>query len=92
MAANQQEKKSANTEKQTHHHLDAVISKQVLLGLGQPDGLHLVQVRMLWEDHYRVNVFVGVDAASAKVAHSYFLVADGAGTILASTPKIMSKY
>ncbi|HEY1860198.1 MAG TPA: hypothetical protein VGG61_07580 [Gemmataceae bacterium] len=93
MAANQQEKKLANIEKQAlHHRLDAAISKQVLLGLGQPEGLHLVQVRFLWEDHYRVNVFVGVDAASAKVAHSYFLVADGAGKILASTPKIMSRY
>jgi hypothetical protein len=92
MAANQQEKKSANVEKQSPHHLDAAISKQVLLSLGQPEGLHLVQVRFLWEDHYRVNVFVGVDAASAKVAHSFFLVADGVGNIVASTPKIMSRY
>jgi hypothetical protein len=93
MAANQKEKNAANIDQQAQRrHLDGAISKQVLLGLGQPEGLHLVQVRFLWEDHYRVNVFVGVDAASAKVAHSYFLVADGAGTILASTPKITSKY
>jgi hypothetical protein len=93
MATNHQEKKLANIEKQAqHHHLNGAISKQVLLGLGQPQGLHLVQVRFLWEDHYRVNVFVGVDAASAKVAHSYFLVADSAGNILASTPKITSRY
>jgi hypothetical protein len=93
MAANQKEKTQANIDLHAHrHHLDGAISKQVLLGLGQPEGLHLVQVRFLWEDHYRVNVFVGVDAASAKVAHSYFLVADGTGTILASTPKITNQY
>jgi hypothetical protein len=46
----------------------------------------------LWEDHYRVNVFVGVDAASAKVANSYFLVADIDGNILTSTPKITRQY
>jgi hypothetical protein len=51
-----------------------------------------VQVRQLWEDHYRVNILVGVDAASAKVAHSYFLVADGNGNILASTPQLKKRY
>ena len=92
MAEAQQEKKPANLEKQVHCHLEAAISKQVLLGLGQPESLQRVQVRFLWEDHYRANVFVGVDAATTKVGHSYFLVTDGAGNILASSPKIMSQY
>ncbi len=39
-----------------------------------------------------MNVLVGVDAASAKIGHSYFLVADGDGNILASTPKIEKHY
>ena len=39
-----------------------------------------------------LNVFVGVDAVSAKVAHSYFLVADGDGNFLGSTPKITKQY
>jgi hypothetical protein len=59
---------------------------------GQPVGLLGTQVRPLWQDHYRVNVFVGVDASSAKIAHSYFLVVDGEGTIIASTPKITRQY
>jgi hypothetical protein len=63
-----------------------------MLTLGQPGDLHRVQVRWLWEDHYRVNVLLGVDAASAKVAHSYFLVADGDGNILASTLKLLKRY
>jgi hypothetical protein len=68
--------------------LSALIGKQVLDALGQPGGLLRTQVRPLWQDHFRVNVFVGVDAASAKVAHSYFVVVDTDGTIIASTPKI----
>jgi hypothetical protein len=60
--------------------------------LGQPNDLQRVQVRRLWEDHYRVNVLVGADAASVKVAHSYFLVADSDGTILTSVPTIARRY
>src|SRR5215207_11452523 len=66
--------------------LNAVIGQHVLRTLGQPAGLQCVQVRHLWADHYRVNVFVGPDAVSARVAHSYFLVADGGGKVLAATP------
>ena len=88
MAEAQQEKKPATIENQVHRHLEAAISKQVLLGLGQPESLHRVQVHFLWEDHYRANVFVGVDAATTKVAHSYFLVADTNGNILSSSPQI----
>jgi hypothetical protein len=50
------------------------------------------QVRPLWQDHYRVNVFIGADAASAKIAHSYFLVVNSDGNIIASTPKITRQY
>jgi hypothetical protein len=64
----------------------------VINSLGQPGNLHMVQVRNLWEDHYRVNVFVGSDAGSAKVAHSYFLVTDVNGNIVTSNPKITKKY
>jgi hypothetical protein len=71
---------------------DEVISGHVLRALGRPCTLHRIQVRQLWEDHYRVNVFVGSDAASALIAHSYFLIAGEDGTILASTPKILRRY
>ena len=70
----------------------SLIGGQVLHALGQPGGLHRVQVRPLWEHHFRVNVLVGQDAASAKVAHSYFLVTDGGGNVLASTPVITRQY
>jgi hypothetical protein len=81
-----------NPQKEERERLNAVVGKRVMDTLGQPGDLHAVQVRWLWEDHYRVNVFVGVDAASAKVANSFFLVADDHGNIIASTPTIQRQY
>jgi hypothetical protein len=83
---------NAQQAAEEHRPLNAVIGKQVLAALGQPGGLLGTQVRPLWQDHYRVNVFVGVDAVSAKIAHSYFLVVDRDGAIVASTPKITRQY
>jgi hypothetical protein len=88
----EQEKQHKAQEKQERQQLNAVIGKHVLHTLGQPGDLHRVQVRPLWDDHYRVNVLVGQDASSAKVAHSYFLVAGSDGSIIASTPKITKHY
>lgn len=72
--------------------LNALVGEQVLHALGEPEGLLNVQVRPLWEGHYRVNVFVGADATSARVAHSYFVVADGEGNVLKTTPLIRLQY
>jgi len=70
----------------------AIIREQVIQVLGEPAGLHKVQVRRLWEDHYRVNVLVGPDAASAKIVNSYFLRSDSDGKIIASNPKLAKRY
>ena len=72
--------------------LNAIIGEQVIHTLGEPLGLQRVQVRPLWGDHYRVNILVGADVVSAKVAHSYFLVADGEGKVLKATPNINKQY
>jgi hypothetical protein len=79
-------------EEQERQQRNSIIGQQVLRLLGQPGDLHRVEVRPLWEDHYRVNVLVGVDAAAAKVAHSYFLVAGSDGNIRAATPTITRQY
>jgi hypothetical protein len=92
MATQQRREQQAEPEKHGLPQRDAVIGKYVLHALGQPGDLQQVQVRWLWEDHYRVNVLVGADAASVKVAHSYFLVADAAGNVLASVPEIAKAY
>jgi hypothetical protein len=71
---------------------DTLIGNHVLRTLGHPSGLQAVQVRHLWDDYYRVNVLVGGDAASVKVAHSYFLVTDSNGSIVTSTPEVTRQY
>ena len=70
----------------------ALISKQVMHAMGKPTNLLTVQVRPLWEDWYRVNVFVGKDITSASIANSYFLRADGDGNVVESTPPITKRY
>jgi hypothetical protein len=90
--AKQQDKQEKEQRKQERHLLNAVIGKKVMHTLGEPGDLRSVQVRQLWDDHYRVNVLVGPDAASVKVAHSYFLVADGQGNVVAATPSITKQY
>ena len=92
MPTNQQYKQIGVQEERERQQQCAVIGKQVMQTLGQPSDLHMLQVCRLWEEHYRVNVLVGLDAAFAKVAHSFFLVIDGEGSILESTPKITKQY
>jgi hypothetical protein len=72
--------------------LKDIIRQQVLHDLGEPADLLKVQVRPLWGAYYRVNVFVGTEAARATIPHSYFVVADGDGNVLDSTPKVHRQY
>jgi hypothetical protein len=88
MSTQQHDRPAKPWEKPPPEHLTAAISRQVMHALGEPAGLHRVLVRHLWGRHYRVNVLVGEDAASARVAYSYFLVADEEGHVLAATPTI----
>ncbi len=69
-----------------------LIKKWVLDMLGEPVDLREVQVRRLWPDRYRVNILVGVDAASVRIAHSFFLEANRDGDIVGSTPGITKQY
>jgi hypothetical protein len=92
MPTKQQNKQPANAEEKGGQDRNAVIANHVLRALGQPAHLLAVRVRPLWGDRYRVNIVVGVDFASAKVANSYFLVVDGEGAIVTSTPVITRQY
>lgn len=92
MEAKKQAETAPEGEKTVRHQLHAIIGEQVLHALGQPIGLQKVQVRCLWDDRYRVNVLIGTDVVSAVVAHSYFLVADHEGNIIAANPKILKRY
>ena len=92
MTTKPQEKRPTEQEKQERQQRNALIGQHVIHTLGQPADFHRVQVQPLWQDRYRVNVLVGMDAASAKVVHSYFLVTDSDGNIVESTPKITKQY
>jgi hypothetical protein len=72
--------------------LNNLIREQVIHALGKPIDLRNVQVRKVWDDHYRVNVLVGVNAASVRVANSYFVVIDSDGSLITATPKITKQY
>jgi len=72
--------------------IGGLIGRNVLGAIGRPTNLLRVQVQWLWLGYYRVNVFVGADAASAAVAHSFFLEASDAGVIITSTPALARQY
>ena len=88
----QREKPATDQDKQNRQELAAVIGSHVLNSLGQPRDLLRVEVRSLWKDRYRVNVLVGEDAVSVRIAHSFFLVVGGEGNILEATPEITRRY
>ena len=92
MPEKQQKRQQRDQELQERRQMDAAISEYVLHALGQPADLCQVQVRRLWEGHYRVNVLLGGDVTCARVAHSYFLVADSDGKLVESTPTITRQY
>ena len=92
MPAKQQDEQQVEQQKQQRQQLDTVIGGYILHALGRPDNLCRVQVRRLWEGRYRVNVFVGENIASARIAHSYFVVMDGGGAVVETTPKIIRLY
>lgn len=72
--------------------LQTLIGEQVMHMLGEPSDLVQVQVRRLWKDRFRINIFVGPDLTSAKIANSYFVTADCDGNIVESTPRIKKQY
>jgi hypothetical protein len=67
-----------------------LIRERLLHALGEPPELLRVQVKPLWGNCYRANVFVGKGFA-VRMAHSFFLETDG-GAIVTSSPAIPRAY
>jgi hypothetical protein len=72
--------------------LNELISEQIIHALGTPDDLLQVQVRKVWDNHYRVNVLVGPNAGAVRLLNSYFVETDSNGQIITVTPKIVKLY
>ena len=92
MLATQQQEQANDLEKHKRETLNALVGEQVIDTLGKPGNLLRVIVRLLWENYYRVNVVIGTDVTSTKIANSYFVEVDGDGTIVDSMPKITKQY
>lgn len=88
MPTTQQREQDRSLDQHKSETLQALVEEQVIHRLGKPVGVRDVQVRRLWENRYRVNVLVGENAASAKIANSYFVKADGNGNIVNSNPEM----
>ena len=86
------EEKRVEQKSQEAGLLEIAVRDKVLCNLGNPPIPHRIQVKCVWGDSYRVNVFIGPDVSSFKVAHSFFLKADGDGNILTSSPAITRVY
>jgi hypothetical protein len=67
-----------------------LIRERLLFALGEPPELWRVQVKPLWGNCYRANVFVGKGFA-VRMAHSFFLEVDD-GAIVTSSPAIQRVY
>jgi hypothetical protein len=92
MPATQEREQLKDLEQHRRDTLNTLIGEQVIHSLGEPGDLLQLQVRRLWEDHFRVNVLIGRDITSFKIANSYFVKADSDGNIVESNPKITKKY
>lgn len=88
MSTAQQREQDRDLERHKDETLQTLIEEQINHRLGKPYGLHKVQVRRVWEDHYRVNVLIGENAASARITNSYFVESDSDGNIVKSNPNI----
>ena len=64
------------------------VRDHVLRSLGGPATRLLVRVRPLWGNHFRVNVYAGLNGPEATIAHSYFVVTDESGEVLNTVPAI----
>jgi hypothetical protein len=86
MPTKQQREQDRDLEQHKTEALRSLVEEQAIHRLGKPVGLRNMQVRRLWENRYRVNVIVGENAVSAKIAKSYFVKSDSDGNIVDSNP------
>jgi hypothetical protein len=68
--------------------LEEVVADGVMAALGRPADFLRAAARQITPDFYRVNVFAGPHAGSARVTHSFFVTADEGGRILSCSPAL----
>ncbi len=88
MSAKAREKPEGELTKPEEAERRVVLQRHVMQALGLQSEPQTVQVRRLWDNRYRVNVFIGKDVVSARIAYSYFLLVNPDGTIIEACPAI----
>ncbi len=72
--------------------LDDLIREQVIHAMGSPEDLLEVQVRKVWDNHFRVNVLVGPNLGAVRLVNSYFVETDSKGGVIKTSPSIVKLY
>jgi hypothetical protein len=67
------------------------VAAAVRKALGAQPGLLRVRAKPLWGDRFRVNVFAGDSAASARLTASYFVRAGEGGDVIESDPPLSGR-
>jgi hypothetical protein len=91
-SAERLEERQAETLAKEEGLLEAVVADGVMSALGVPADFLRVSARLIRTGRYRVNVFAGAHWGAARVAHSFFVTADGNGRILASAPPVAREH
>lgn len=75
------------------------LERQVLERLGEPENLHKIAVKPLWDRFYRINVICEEEAAGIRMALSEYRITDSffvrvspEGGIIRSEPEITKRY
>ncbi len=92
MATTLQHDRDEQLRRDVRDKLDDLIAERVVHLLGTPEDLLSVQVRWVGSDRCRVNVLVGKDVISGRIAHSFYLTTDTDGNILTSSPEVAKVY
>jgi hypothetical protein len=82
----------AEHSEQTARRLTTAICRNVITALGRPKDLLRITARQVTSDGFRVNVLTGVDVASGRISHSFFVKADEQGKVTDSAPAILKQY
>ena len=77
---------------QEQERLKTLVREQVLHALGEPHNLFRLHVQPQRDGNYRVNVFVGTNAAKFKISYNCFVEADDEGKVLSSSPTTHELY
>ena len=77
---------------QSAKRLANAICLNIMATLGRPNNFLRITARQITGSGYRVNVVTGIDAASARIAHSFFITADANGNVTNSDPAILKHY